>query len=162
MEDIGGKKCIMKIKELFFLLLMFCGFSCDVSTPFIIDGKKEYIISGQCGTIKIGGSSMASPLPTIITCTFNGEYNVYLDSLKIEVEPNEVIIENLRFQLHNADFTGNKIVTKGGEILSIHFNLKSSVPYQRATGTILLLPSTFITCKDKPIITDTIRIQLRK
>jgi len=149
----------MTIKKLVLLLFILCSVSCDVSTPFVIDGQKEYTLLGKCGTIIIRGSSMMAPLPITIACTFNGKYQVKKDLFMIETDPYE--IENLFFLVDMEDLIEKEIETKGGETLSISFNLKSSVPYQKSTNSILILPSDFITCDNKPIITDTIRIQLK-
>jgi len=149
----------MRTKGLIILLLVFCCVSCDISAPFIIDGQKEYVLSNQCGAIKIRGSSFASGV--IIACTFNGKYYFHTDSLKIEAASKEDEITNINFRLNNEDLTGKEIETKGGETLSLHFTFKSIVPYQKSAGTILILPSNFITCEGKPIITDTVRIQLK-
>ncbi|MCE8190279.1 hypothetical protein JFY59_08800 [Porphyromonas gingivalis] len=150
----------MKTK-VFILLLFFVGcVSCDISTPFIIDGQKEYVISGECGTIKIRGPSL--PTHSIpITCTFNGSYHINTDSLKIEADPNGVIVTNVRFRLNGEVFAGTEIETKTGETLSIWFDVKSETSYKRSEVTVLILPSNFITCEGKSIISDTIRIQLK-
>jgi hypothetical protein len=161
MEDIGGniiKNSIMKTKGLI-LLLIFCCVSCDISTPFVIDGEKEYVLSNECGTIKIKGSSFFPSV--IIGLNFNGQYYADTDLLRIETVYNEDTITNISFRLNNVDFKGKEIEIKGGETLSLYFSLRSTVPNQKANGTILLLPSNFILCGDKPIITDTIRIQLK-
>ncbi len=149
----------MRIKGFILLFLILGCVSCDVSTPFIIDGQKEYVLSGECGTIKIKGSSFPS-VPILIGCTFNGQYHINTDLLKMDVIPNEVAITNLSFQFNLKDFTGTEIETKAGETLTIWFDLKSERPFNRSEATVLILPSNFITCEGKPIITDTIRIQL--
>jgi len=162
MEVFGGniEKCnVMKTKGLFLLLLIFCCISCDVSTPFVIDGQKEYVLSGECGTIIIRGSSFPST-PILLSCRFNGKYHINTDSLKMSAIPNEVAVTNVRFQLNLEDFTGTEIETKTGEALTIRFNLQSETPFRRSDVTVLILPSNFITCEGKPIITDTIRIRL--
>lgn len=150
----------MKIKGLVLLLLVFCCVTCDISQPFVIGGSKEYVLSGECGTIKIRGSSLPT-YPILIGCTFNGKYHINTNSLKMEASPNEVIVKNIHFQLNNKDFTEKIIETKAGETLSIWFNVESATPFYRSEVTILILPSNFITCEGKAIITDTIQIQLR-
>ena len=150
----------MKTKGIILLLLTFCCIACDNSTPFVIDGKKEYVLSGECGTITIRGSSLPSH-PILIGCTFNGQYHINTDLLKIEALPNEVIVTDIRFQLNLEDLTEKEIETKTGETLSIWFNVKSETPFRRSEVMILISPSNFITCNGKPIITDTLRIQLK-
>ena len=150
----------MKTKGLILLLLIFGCVSCDISTPFIIDGQKEYILSTECGTIKIRGSSL--PTHSIpISCTFNGQYHINTDLLKMEAVPNDVVVTDVRFKFNLEDFTGTEIETKAGETLTIWFDLKSEKPFKRSKVTVLILPSNFITCEGKPIITDTTRIRLK-
>jgi hypothetical protein len=164
MEVFGGniKNCNnMKTKGLILLLLIFCCISCDKSIPFVIDGQKEYVASSECGTIKVRGSTLFPTSPILIGCTFNGQYHINTDSLKMEAIPNEVAVTNVRFQLNLEDFAGTEIETKAGETLSIWFNLYSETPFRRSEVTVLILSSNFITCEGKPIITDTIRIQLK-
>lgn len=148
----------MKTKSIAVLLLIICCISCDISKPFIIDGKNEFIFSNNCGSIKIKGSSFSSAV--IIGCTFNGKYLVNTDSLKIKAYSVEDVITDINFRLNNKDFRERELETRG-ETLTLSFNLKSNVPNQRVTSKILLLPSNFITCEGKPIITDTIEIQLK-
>jgi pyruvate-formate lyase-activating enzyme len=149
----------MKKTEFFLLLFILCCVSCDFSTPFVIDGQKEYVLSSECGTIKIKGSSFSTSV--FIGCAFNGKYSVNIDLLKMEAASSEDTITNIRFRLNNEEFTGQKIETKGGEVLTLSCNLQSTIPYQKSTGIILILSSNFITCEEKPIITDTIRIQIK-
>ena len=149
----------MRTKGLILLLLILCCVSCDKSTPFIIDGQKEYVLSGECGTIKIKGSSLPT-MPILIGCTFNGQYHINTDLLKMEAVPNGIVVTDVRFQFNLQDFTETEIETKAGETLTIWFNLQSETPFRRSDVTVLILPSNFITCEGKPIITDTIRIQL--
>jgi hypothetical protein len=163
MVAIGGNIKIInavKIKELVLLLLVFYCVSCDKSTPFVIDGQKEYVVSDECGTITIKGSSFPA-IPILIGCTFNGQYHINTDLLKIEAIPNEVTVTDVRFQLNLEDFTEKEIVTKTDETLTIMFNVESATSFRRSDVTILILPSNFIMCGNKPIITDTIRIQLK-
>jgi len=163
MEVIGGKLkvIIMKAKEFILLLFVFFCVSCDVSTPFIIDGKKEYVITGECGSIQIRGSSFPG-IPVLIGCIFNGQYHINTDLLKMEAIPNEVTVTDVSFQLNHEDTTEKTIVTKTGDGLKVWFDVKSATPFPRSEVTVLILPSNFIMCGDKPIITDTIRIQLKK
>lgn len=150
----------MKRKKLLLLLFILCFISCDVSQPFVIDGKKEYVVAGECGSINISGSSF-STLPILLSCKFQGKYNIDIDSFKIGVLPKEVNLTSINFQLNNKDVVEKVIETKADESLTLEFNLESSVPFNREGVTILLLPSNFITCNDKPIISDTIQIRLK-
>jgi len=149
----------MKTKGLVLLLLVFFFISCDISTPFVIDGEKKYSLYSQCGTITVGGSSFSTLV--MITCVFNGKYHINTDSLRIEANNKEDLLSINHFEFNNEEFTGKEIETKGGEIFYFSCNLQSTIPYQKSSGTILLLPSNFITCEGNPIITDTIQIQLK-
>ena len=161
MEVFGGnaKIRIMKRISIVLVLLIICCVSCDYSKPFIIDGQKIYTSHSQCGTIVVRGSSFSTSI--MVSCTFNGDYHINIDSLKIKAASSQDMLSTIHFQLNNKDFTVKEIETKDGDILSFNFNLNSTVPYQSTTGTVLLLPSNFITCVGEPIITDTIKIQLK-
>ncbi len=50
----------MKTKALVLLFFTFFCVSCDVSTPFVVQGEKEYILSSDCGTMVIRGSSFST------------------------------------------------------------------------------------------------------
>ena len=114
----------MKTKVFFYCYFFVGCVSCDISTPFIIDGQKEYVVSGECGTIKIRGFSLPAH-STPITCTFNGRYHINTDSLKIEAAPNGVIVTNVRSRLNREVFAGTEIETKTGETLTIWFDIKT-------------------------------------
>lgn len=156
MDIFGGNiknYIMMKVKVLLMLLFAFCYISCDISKPFVIDGKKEHVLSGECGAIKIKGSSFMSLV--IMSFTFDGKYFVDTDSLKIESFFSETEVTNLSFSLNNKKLTSTKIESKEGEILTITFDLIN----KRKNSMISLLPSNFIKCGDEPIITDTVKVQ---
>lgn len=150
---------IMKMKGLILLLIIFFGISCDISKPLIIDGQREYVLFAECGSIKIKGSSFSTLV--MVGSRFNGKYHINRDSLKIKAFSDEDTITNIRFELDNKELMEKEIETKHGETLTVLLNYQSTVPYQRASGTILLFPSNFITCEGKAVITDTIKIQLK-
>jgi hypothetical protein len=163
MEDIGGNIKIIKImrtKGLTFLLLLFCCVSCDTSTPLIIEGDKIHTISTECGNIKIAGATM---FHEHIFCELNGKFTIKFDSLKIQLVPNTIEVANLTFYYSDKEITDLKeiININGTEKISIRFDYKSDISFNKKSVLILLLPSNFITCEGKPIITDTIRIQLK-
>ncbi len=154
----GGdaKFYIMSIKYLF--LIIFCCISCDVSKPFVINGKEAYVSSDQCGSINIKGTTFSTLV--IIGFAFDGKYHIIIDSLKIEAMAAEDIVTNIRFRLNNKDLTENELEIES-ETLSLSFDLISTIPYRSATKTVLLLPSNFISCEGKQVISDTIEIYLK-
>lgn len=144
---------MMNLKRLLILLLLFCCISCDISKPFAINGKKEHTISSECGVMKVWGFSFG--VRTTIRFQFDGEFLVDTDSLKIKTLRNNEDIRNLCFWQKGEKLTSTKIRVKDGDILTLRFD---SI-YQQKYSIISLLPSEFIKCNDKPIITDTIDIQ---
>lgn len=149
----------MKTKALVLLFFTFFCISCDVSTPFVVQGEREYILSSDCGTMAIRGSSFSTGV--LIRCVFNGNYVVNTELLKIEPASDEDTITNIRLRLNSVELTGKEIKTKRGDVINLSCKLQSTVPYQKSRGMILILPSNFITCEEKSIISDTIRIQLK-
>ena len=67
-------------------------------------------LSGECGTIKIQGSSFKSFI--IIAFDFDNEYFVDIDSLKIETYRSDMEICNLRFLSKNKKLTNTNINSK--------------------------------------------------
>lgn len=148
----------MKVKALV-LFFTFFFISCDVSTPFLIHGEREYILFNDCGTIVISGSSFSTGV--LIRCDFNGNYFVNTELLKIGTTSDEDTITDISVRLNSVELIGKEIKTKRGDVISLSGSLQSTVPYQKSRGVILILPSNFITCEGKSIINDTIRIQLK-
>ena len=143
--------------RLILLLLVFCCASCTIPHRLAINSEREdYILLGECGAIRIESRTLGGLLTTFINFTFNGEYHINTDYFTLEMEQrfDEVMFENLRFRFNGEDFTRKERETKGGDVLSIRFNLKT------AAGTMLIVPSNFITCGGNPVVADTIRIQL--
>ncbi|WP_291528452.1 hypothetical protein [Bacteroides sp. UBA939] len=149
----------MKIERFILLLLTICCISCDYSKPFVIDGEKKYVLFSECGRMEIGGSSLFSRA-VFITCTFSGNYLINTDSLKIKAFSNRDTICDICFTLNDEYFTGgNKIEIKNSDVLDLSFEVSTTRPLE--DKKVLLLPSDFIMCGDKPIITDTITIALK-
>lgn len=146
---------MMNFKKVLILLFVFSCISCSVSKIFIINGKRMHELSGECGTIKIHGSLFNNSI--FIAFDFDNEYFVDIDSLKIETYRSDMEICNLRFLSKNKKLTNTKLKFKEGESLSVTFNLTN----KRRNDMISLLPSGFIKCNGKPIITDTIDIHFR-
>lgn len=134
--------------------------SCDTSTPLIIENNKSYTISTKCGSIIINGASF---MHEHIFCELNGNFSIKFDSLKIQLIPNTIEIANLTFFHNDKEITNWAEIMNinGNEKISIRFDYKSDTSFNKKSVLILLLPSNFIMCKDNPIITDTIRIQLK-
>lgn len=149
----------MKTKVFAVLFVSLFCVSCDVSTPFVVQREKEYILSNDCGAMVISGSSFSTSV--FISCEFRGNYVVNTELLKIEPASDEDTITNIRFLLNSVELTGKEIKTKRGDVINLSCKLQSTIPYQKSRGMILILPSNFITCEEKSIISDTIRIQLK-
>ena len=154
------------MKKIGLLLILAC-VSCDISTSLLIDGQKDFVLSNQCGIIMIKGSSFTTAHSTFVLFSFkcfNGPYYINTDSLMIETGSNELEITNLRFEANNVVSARKEMEIGGGELLTLFFTLqsKSTPPNNMINNrTIILPPSNFIMCEGKPVICDTIRIQLK-
>jgi hypothetical protein len=148
-----------KIQKLLIIIILFVCVSCDTSVPLVIENNKSYTISTECGNIKITGASM---FHEHIFCEFNGTFVLNFDSLNIDIIPNTIEIINLAYYYNDKLVTDLKeINTNIKDKVSIRFDYKSDISIDKKSITVLMLPSNFITCEGKPIITDTIRIQLK-
>jgi hypothetical protein len=142
------------------VLIAFYCVSCDISKPFVIDGRKKYITSSDCGNIIINGYSFSYNGVVFISIKFDGMYVVNTDLLKLETVTKIDSITNIGFKLNKEEIVGKEIRTKKGDVVDVWCNLQSTIPYQKPTGVIQISPSSFITCGGNPIINDTLRIQL--
>lgn len=140
-----------------FLLVSFFT-SCEGTKRFFINGKREYVVSTECGEILISGSTFTGQ-PLHLGFMFKGKYHIMTDSLKIAHEYNDVKVSDMKFQFNHEEIRDKEFDANPGEPLLLTFGLKYG-PTQRAGNTLLILPSNFITCEGKQIITDTLRLQL--
>lgn len=149
----------MRIRYMMSLLITFFCISCDIPFPLIIDGQKDIVLSDECGTIAISGASFSTSV--WFTCTFKGKYHINADSLKIKALFSGDTITDCLLKLNKEKLREKKFYINGNDTLDFSCDLLPKKPDHVTTKKILILPSRFITCEGKPVITDTIVIQLK-
>ena len=149
----------MRIKIFFSLFILAALYGCDMAFRMTANGELAYRSHSECGDIVITGISGVTD--GIYMC-MNGDFMLYPDSLRIIRTPyheNQVIWIYLGDSLINhkdsISIEGEgklKIAFKG---LPIHYGVGSR-DYADDRRTIKIIPSNFIRCNGKPILTDTV------
>lgn len=128
----------------------------------MIGDKPYYQIKTNCGNI----TDMASNFGTQvwINLTFDGNFTINQDSLKIGFYPSG-LAEEFKFRKgvgDNESIVEDAIINTGQEKESyvIHFFVRGEKGFILDNTVINILPSNFITCNNKPLINDTIKIKL--
>ena len=143
------------MKAIALLLVVVSLSSCDIGTSLYVNDKPCITLQGDCGTIEITGSTLATER---IKLKFDGDFIVNLDSLKVLYNWHEVPDLYLNY-LHNdkqVSYQERCIHIEGKDNLHILMRHIVSLNYLK-TGTIEILPSNFILCNGEPMIADTIR-----
>ncbi|MDR2914065.1 MAG: hypothetical protein LBV74_04430 [Tannerella sp.] len=138
--------------------------SCDHSEPLTIEGEKEYKIRTDCGNISVTANTFGRRI--WIYLKLDGDFTLNQDSLKIEFSPSASAIDmELCKILENYDRikVEDKVIKIKNEKArySLGFMMQGGDYFVTESTIITLLPSNFITCKNKPLINDTIKIKLR-
>lgn len=129
---------------------------CDKSVPLEINSNEIYTVETTCGKIEFRASTFSRWI-TIYQETKSGEFELNLDSLTVLVCPKEVAnIDTIKFYSKDKVISNTKRISKSGDIIRIYFILEE--PRPTSIGKLLILPSNYITCKSKQLISDTIRI----
>ena len=131
-----------------------CLTSCDIGTTFLVDGNPEFRLTKSCGDITMTGVAFE---PDQIKVEFDGDFKVCPDSIKVRKRGVPTPDSEIMFTLDGVELKDRSpVLIDGKGVFQINIRQYPSLNYGR-TGTIELLPSDFILCDGKPVITDTIR-----
>ncbi|WP_158648216.1 hypothetical protein [Candidatus Symbiothrix dinenymphae] len=94
--------------------------------------------------------------------SLQGEFDFYTDSLNIITRPTATTVYSY-FKYGKKSFSGHQTIEKG-KTLICYFSIYGDYSYGSpgCPEEILIPPSGFIMCDDKPLITDTIRINMKQ
>jgi hypothetical protein len=147
-------------------MLSFSLLSCDPIIYLDTNGQKKYNLNCDCGTIEIVSAELTANLGiSIKPIEINGILEVDTDSLKIVLFPEEQYQDTKIYSSYDGKKINGKFVLEKNKILFIRFenlNYNSIPPMKPNPPSIMILPCGYIKCNDKPLITDTIRIEFRK
>lgn len=145
-----------RIILLFFILFCIC--SCDISSKFVVDGNPEKRILSECGGIILRGHTMSADY---IELSFHGDYIVNIDSIKMLKNGIYVPASEIRYSINNKELKDRCFQTiSDRDSLSIIIHQGYSLNYGHK-GKIELLPSGFIYCNGKPVISETISFECK-
>lgn len=140
-------------KNIVILLVLLWFTSCDIGTYLLVNGNRQLQLVNEGDSITITGRTLD---PDIIKIEFNGNYSVYTDSLRLKKRGRPVFDSEIDYYLnHVALKDKQQFSLEGKGVLEIYVRQIPALNYGRI-GTIELLPSNFILCNGKPVITDTI------
>ncbi len=164
-----GRKVCPKLNKYFMnkravvvFLLVSLLVSCDPSYKMLIDGKPQYLLENDCGSVLI---TSYSALSDNINVHFEGNYEVHLDSLKLmhygssDFTVGFAIVEKEKFieikDIHQP------IIVNGEEELNIWVTNVEPIHYGHRKGQhIVFYPSAFIVCNGQPLFTDTLHFEV--
>jgi hypothetical protein len=121
--------------------------------------EKICVITTDCGKITLTCSQFGGLI--LFGQKFEGSFLIQLDSLKIEFPSNFIRIRDISFSLDNEERKNSGSFQVTNNSVRIHFTVSSEIPVNLDTVTMLVLPCNYIMCSNKPLITDTIRINLK-
>lgn len=153
----------MKKTTFIFILFSIILLSCDHSEPLTIEGEKEYKLKTDCGNISVTARTFGRR--TWIYLKLDGDFTLNQDSLKLEFSPPAGAIDlELCKVLENYDRikAEDKVIKIKSEKVtySLGFMMQGGDYFVTESTIITLLPCSFITCNDKPLIRDTLKIRL--
>ena len=141
------------------LILLCCSFSCQFT--LMLNGEKQLYLSQENVKIRLTAQTRNTTYHNIEVKIIYGNVSVNTDELKLVFIPS---IDDKYFKV--PTFYYDKKIVKGifdakqGKSFECNFSL----PFSSIEGVpkeTLILPSNFIMCDNKPLITDTIRISLK-
>ena len=150
----------IEVKILLLSVVAFFAASCDISKQYVIGTDRSYVITRECGSITITGATI---FHEHLFAEINGEFSVTPSALRLEVSPSYVSISNLVFFFNDKEINdiSSTLHINGHEKVSVRFDYSSEVAFDKKNVSISLSPSEFLMCANKPVITDTIKIQLK-
>ena len=148
------------IKKLLLLLLFFL-IACSSTLRLAIQCEKEFHIVTNCNSLKISGGALNSHYFTI-TLFINGSFTInWEDLLVVNTKHQKVSINVVKFAKNGrwenlkeiSNSTKISITTEDKDLYTFSF-------FNSGETEFFIMPSNFIICDDKPIITEPIRVQL--
>lgn len=157
MEKCGGKYLFRFITCCCIVIM---SISCDKSQPINLNDVKDLSLSSQCGTVIINSSIFSNMV--FLNYKINGKFTFEPDSLMVNFYPSTIRMVDLKYQLNSKDIASNEIyyLTNGNNVF-LSFRIISDKVVSLDTCSMLILPCNYIICDNRPLITDTININLK-
>lgn len=126
-----------------------------------LNNEKKYMLICNENQIEFHiKNNMGSRYRIFITAK-NGNFDFFSDSLIIITPPRYKIYNN-KYIYEKKEFLGHQTVEKGKTLIySFSMGSDFGAPTPDPSQIFFILPSNFIICNGKPLVTDTIRISLK-
>ena len=155
---LGLNKIIMNKRAVVVILLVLSLVSCDMAYRMIIDGKPQYLIENDCGSVLI---TSYSALSDRINVHFEGNYEVHLDSLKLMHYGSSDPTFHFSIKEKEIKDIHQPIIVNGEEELNIWVTNVQPIHYSHRKGQhIVFYPSAFIICNGQSLFTDTLHFEV--
>ena len=136
------------------VLLSFSLYACGTYN-LKLNGQKKYIEKCYENEIEFKAMGIRSTTCVIYVKALKGDVDFYTDSLNIITYPNNDF--RVWFGYDGKKIFGHQII-KEKKTLEFHISYGHFGVFVPNTESIHILPSNFIMCDGKPLVTDTIRI----
>ena len=159
---LGLNKIIMNKKAVTVILFVLSLISCDMAYKMFIDGKPQYLIENDCGSVLI---TSYSALSDMIEVHFKGNYEVHLDSLKLTHYGSSDFTVSFSIKEKDKEIEIKDIhqplIVNGEKELNIWVTNVEPIHYGHRKGQhIVFYPSAFIVCNGQPLFTDTLHFEV--
>jgi len=138
-------------------LLLFSLYACG-TYGLTLNGQKKYTKKCYENIIEFKAMGIRGTTCVISVKALKGEVDFHTDSLDIMTYPNSDF--HVWFSYDGEEIFGHQII-KENKTLKCYISYGHFSAFVPNTEEILILPSNFIMCNGKPLVTDTIRVSLK-
>ena len=151
-----------KIIYICLVVLFTCINACDMKYSLRVNEQKKYILTCNENQIEFKVTGLMGTRCQLYLKAKKGKFVFNTDSLFLVQYPQykDVNKQSVQFIYNNNNVVGSQLVEQG-KTLNCYFSFGEYGYYSPITEEILIPPSNYIMCNDKPLITDTIRISLK-
>lgn len=147
-----------KMVCLFFIVVLFS--SCQ--TTSLINGEKKYMINTDCGRVQVMAKWQQSVGVKLQFKPLDADLVVNADSAILKHPMPGTSIETRVY--HNNKLVNGQFLLKKKDVLLYRIDISLPIDiaenYYKEYNKTYIEPSHFILCNDKPIVTDTLKINI--
>lgn len=157
--SIHGFKLRKTQKSVLHLIAVLFLFACDQSVQLNINETRTFTLDNSCGTIEFHGSAFSRSV-NLKQYFSEGKYELNLEAIDVLIVPSTSgSVQQLKFyDTTGTEIRDHKLLVNSGDRVNLEIMLDR--PVYAIEGNLLILPSSYLTCNQQPLMTDTLRIYL--
>lgn len=157
--SIHGFRLRIIQKSVLHLFAVLVLFACDQSVQLKINETRTFTLDNSCGTIEFHGSAFSRSV-NLKQYFSEGKYELNLEALEVLIVPATAgSVEQLKFyDTTGIEISDHTLLVNSGDRVNMEIILDR--PVYTIEGNLLILPSSYLTCNQQPLTTDTLRIYL--